>query len=187
MITPLLHVDENLFLIPPHESMAESLFHLINQQRSHLSLWLPWMNQIKEYADINRWLYDAHRYNLGGQHLTTFIQWQGVIVGSVRLMRIDHKHSRAELGYWINKQCQGQGIMTRCCQEMIRHSFLELQLNRLEIRSPQQNSRSRAMAQRLGFAHEGLVQEHIRLRGQFFNTEIFGLVYREWEKKQKKL
>lgn len=182
MVEPILHVDEQLYLLPPHKSLAKQLFQLIDQQRAYLGIWLPWIDQVKTQQDVDRWLYDAHRYNLGKQHFTTFISWQGEIVGSVKLMRIDRKHQRAELGFWLSKQHQKKGIMTRCCQALIEHSFPLYQLNRIEIRSPEPNARSRAMAQRLGFTREGLLHEHIRIRNQFLDTEIFGLVYRKWEK-----
>ena len=182
MIPPILKIDEQLSLLPPHPSLTDQLFKLIEEQRSYLSYWLPWVTQLKTQTDVRHWLYDAERFNIGGQHFNTFIYLHGEIVGSTALMRINRKHLRAELGYWLAKTSQGQGVMTCCCRVLIAHSFRQLKLNRLEIQSPKQNARSRAMALRLGFQSEGLLKQHIQLREQFLDTEIFGLVYSDWKK-----
>ncbi|MBK9162321.1 MAG: GNAT family N-acetyltransferase [Acidobacteria bacterium] len=42
--------------------------------------------------------------------------------------------TQSEIGYWIDKAEEGQGIITRSTALLIEYAFEELKLNRIEIR-----------------------------------------------------
>src|SRR5205807_384256 len=85
-----------------------------------------------------------------GTSQQTGIWYQGTLVGSLGLHRIDSPERNAEIGYWIDANMQGKGIVTRTCQALISYAFGHYHLNKLEIRGATENKRSRAVAERLG-------------------------------------
>lgn len=187
MLKPLFRIEERLLLLPPNEQLAETTFELVNRQPADFGRWLPWIAKIKSPEDMRRFMKDARLFNLGGQRFTAFIEWRGNIVGSVAFARISKPHYRAELGYWLASEHRGRGLVTRSCGRLIKYGFEELQLQRIEIYTPPENQAARAIAQRLHFKREGLLRNHICIRDQFFNLEIYGLLAADWKKIQKKL
>lgn len=59
--------------------------------------------------------------------------------------------SAAEFGYWITKEMEGQGIVTRCVGALMDYAIGHLQVERFVIGCAVNNSRSRAVPERLGF------------------------------------
>ncbi len=183
----LFRIDEHLVLVPPNEQLAETTFELVNRQPADFGRQLPWVTKMKSLEDMRRFMKDARLFNLGGQRFTAFIEWRGNIVGSVAFVRISKPHYRAELGYWLDSEHCGRGLVTRSCYRLIKYGFEELQLQRIEIYTPTENQAARAVAQRLHFKREGLLRNHIFIRNQFFNLEVYGLLAEDWKKIQKKL
>ncbi len=71
------------------------------------------------------------------------------------------------LGFGVAKAFEGQGLMTALCQQLIRHAFTELQLNRLMANYLPSNQRSARLLQRLGFEVEGRARHYLQINGQW--------------------
>lgn len=71
--------------------------------------------------------------------------------------------------------------MTKCCKALIDYGFHELKLQRIEIRAIQENLRSRAIPERLGFSQEGLIRQSIKLYDKFCDSVVYGLLASEWD------
>ena len=61
--------------------------------------------------------------------------------------------------------------MTASCQALVDHAFASLNLHRLVISCAPGNARSRAVAQRLGFVHEGRQRDAEWLYDHFVDHE----------------
>ena len=70
-----------------------------------------------------------------------------------------------ELGYWLRKSKQNQGIMTEAVHALTRYAFFELKVKRLEIRCDVLNDRSKKIPERLGYHLES------QLKWARINTE----------------
>jgi ribosomal-protein-serine acetyltransferase len=64
--------------------------------------------------------------------------------------------------------------MTAACRAMITHSFDAWQLNRITIECATDNTRSRAVAERLGFKLEGIVRQIEWLHDHFADHALYG-------------
>lgn len=104
----------------------------------------------------------------------------GVLSGFVGLFDIDYSFQSAEIGYWIDKGVEGRGLITRAASAMLKHAFEELNLHRVELRCAATNTRSMAVAARLGFRLEGRLVKGDRIAGEWVDFLIYGLLEEEW-------
>jgi ribosomal-protein-serine acetyltransferase len=78
--------------------------------------------------------------------------WAGEqIIGTAGFHTIDWANRKVEIGYWLDREQQGKGLMNSACRALLDHAFGELKLNRVEIRCATGNQASNRVAQRLGF------------------------------------
>jgi|AntRauTorckE5430_2_1112549.scaffolds.fasta_scaffold00760_10 ribosomal-protein-serine acetyltransferase len=181
MKRPFLTIDENLILHQPQVDFAEELFAIVSDNRVYLENWLPWVKSTQTVEDSRRFLKDAHRFSKGGQQFHTLIIYQNKIVGLVSFNSIQKFHQKGEIGYWIAKDMQGKGIVTKSVKRLIHYGFKHLNLNRILIRVSTQNIGSKRVAQRLNFTYEGTLRSDFIINDEFVDMEIYGLLKSEWE------
>jgi RimJ/RimL family protein N-acetyltransferase len=99
-------------------------------------------------------------------------------------LRIDRRHSRAELGYWIGKPYWGQGFATEATSAALRFGFGDLHLNRIFANHFTRNPASGRVLQKLGMKHEGIRRQHSRRWGEFLDSHSYGILRHEWEANQ---
>jgi ribosomal-protein-serine acetyltransferase len=104
-----------------------------------------------------------------------------IMAGRIGLYNIDRQNKTASIGYWLDHQHQGQGIITRCCQLLIRYCFTDLELNRIEIRCGTTNTKSQAVPERLHFKKEGTVRQAEFVNNAFIDLHIYSLIREEWK------
>ncbi len=155
----------------PFESKdAPELFALIERNRRELSRWLAWAQEPSAEQTIayiaRRRAAEAEHRSVGGVMVV-----EGRIVGAAGLEGIDRANSCAAIGYWLDREHQGRGLMTAAAAVLVRHGFDGLQLNRIEIRTDVTNRPSRAVAERLGFRHEGSLRQAYRIAGERYSDD----------------
>ena len=79
----------------------------------------------------------------------------GKPIGSVGLHRNDlaENDDEYELGYWIGKPFWGQGLIPEASQELLRHAFEDLGMNRIWCGHYDGNMKSRRVQEKLGFVY----------------------------------
>ena len=101
-------------------------------------------------------------------------------IGGVGL-RIEQQHLHAELGYWLGVPYWAQGYATEAAREMLRYGFEELGLHRIFATHFKHNPASGQILKKIGMRYEGCQREHLLKWGQFVNSEMYGILRREWE------
>lgn len=177
---PFLTIDEDLILHQPQLDFAEELFTIIDDNRTYLEQWLPWVKTTKSVEDSHAFLKNAIRFSHGGQELHTLIIYKGKIVGLVGFSAIQTKNQQGEIGYWIAENMQGKGIITKSVNRLINYGFKHLNLNRIIIRVSTENLKSQQIPQRLGFLHEGTLRSELILNDEFIDIKIYGLLKSEY-------
>ena len=92
---------------------------------------------------------------------------------------IDPVNRSGEIGYWLRADRGGRGIMTACCRVLVAHGFERLALNRIVIAAATENTKSRAIPERLGFRFEGVLRQPEWLYDRFVDHAVYSLLRSE--------
>jgi len=101
-------------------------------------------------------------------------------LGVCLLFRFDRQSARAEIGYSLAREHWSRGYMAEALPALVDHGFGALGLNRLEADIDPRNAASARVLRRLGFQREGLLRERWIVAGEASDSEIFGLLRRDW-------
>lgn len=115
--------------------------------------------------------------------LAITLRSDGRQIGGIGL-RIDQQHRHAELGYWLGVTYWGQGYATEAGREMLRYGFQELGLHRIFATHFKHNPASGKVLKKLGMRYEGCQREQLLKWGEFVDSEMYGLLRREWEARE---
>jgi ribosomal-protein-serine acetyltransferase len=94
-----------------------------------------------------------------GRELMLLLEDGDAVVGGTVLLHHDPRVGAIEVGCWIVAGYEGQGLVRRAVLATVAHARTALGSHRVVWTAAAANVRSRALAERLGFRHEG------RLRG----------------------
>jgi ribosomal-protein-serine acetyltransferase len=170
-----IQLSDDLELRPLTEADLDELHALVEANREHLAPWMPWAAD-QQLEGTQHFLRTTAEKRQRGEALDSAIVLDGRIAGSAGFPRIDPVARTGEIGYWIAEEHQGRGLMTRVVIALIHHGFDELGLHRVEIRAAADNTRSRAIPERLGFTQEGMLREAELVGGRRHDLAVYGLL-----------
>lgn len=160
---------------------AAALFDAIDNNRVHLSRFLPWVRNMKTVENVQAYilqctaLYDQ-------QKEASFVIMKGeVLVGRIGLHHINTANKTGAIGYWLAEAYQGQGIITQACIALIRFGFIELGLHRIELKAATTNTRSNAIPRQLHFTKEGILRQAEKVNGVYLDLVLYALLRDEWK------
>ena len=170
-----LEISKESHLRPLAPSDAEELHALIEVNRAHLSLWLPWAagQTFGHTVDFIRRTREQLAANDGFQAaLVTGEELAGV----VGYHGVDWNNRRTAIGYWLSEEWQGKGMMTAAVRFLTEHALSSWELNRVEIRAAVENWRSRAIPERLGFREEATMRRVERVGDRQLDCVVYAMV-----------
>lgn len=94
-------------------------------------------------------------------------------MGSIGYLYLDHENKKTEIGYWLGKEYEGKGFITKAAKILINYAFEELGLNKIEIGAASDNIKSRAIPEKLGFKLEGELRDYEYINGRYIDIEQF--------------
>jgi ribosomal-protein-serine acetyltransferase len=175
----MFKIDDSTALRILRKEDARELFAVTEANRAHLRAWLPWVDVVRAEADTLSFIEATIAQRQASRGPTFAILTDGAIAGIVGFRPIDRVNRVGEIGYWLAAAAQGRGIMTRCCRFLVRYGFLTLDLNRVEIAVAVDNTRSRAIPERLGFTLEGVLRAREHLDGTYLDHAMYSQLRRE--------
>jgi RimJ/RimL family protein N-acetyltransferase len=113
-----------------------------------------------------------------------FTIWVGdVAAGTISLLSAKPMMKVAEVGYWIRSDLAGRGHMTDAVRTIARWGFDEAGMERIELRAEPANAGSVRVAEKVGFAREGLLRgSGSGPRGERRDHYMYGLLKEEFER-----
>jgi ribosomal-protein-serine acetyltransferase len=155
---------------------ADAFFDLITHNHDFLADWLTPETLVESRADAVDRLYELDEARRAGLVVPVGIRKAGELVGVVGLGPIDAKRRSAQIYYWIDQTSQGRGLVTRSCSALLDYAFEELRLRRVVIRCEPRNTRSCAVAERLGFELEGTLRQCERKGEELIDLRIYAML-----------
>ena len=146
-------------IVPTLPEHAEALAALVAQNREPLQAYLPAVVQLDSFGEAQAYLQAAAARVASGEVLEWHVFSGTALCGSIRLKDIDTVDRKAKIGYYLGHHFQGRGIASAAVRAVLAHAFGALQLHRIELECAAGNHASIALAERLGFAHEGVLRQ----------------------------
>jgi ribosomal-protein-serine acetyltransferase len=157
----------------------EDLWVVVERERERLGVWMPWIAGAKTIEDERSWLESVSANEGSLEGCGVFLD--GRYVGGVGLMPGPYGVA-AEIGYWIDVEHEGRGLVTRAVRVLIDIGFGEWEVNRIVIRAGLENLRSRAIPERLGFTREGIERGGGRGTGGYHDLVVYSMLREEWSR-----
>jgi ribosomal-protein-alanine N-acetyltransferase len=109
----------------------------------------------------------------------------GEIVGFFNLSQIIRGDLQsAFLGFGGVLGYESQGYMTEGMRLVLRRSFTELRLHRLEANIQPANERSIALVRRCGFVNEGFSARYLKVGGRWRDHEHWATYSEHWRRRR---
>lgn len=141
----------------------------------HLLLYLP-----INLDDETDW-YEGQRKDTTTQNFAIVITQEQRLIGSVGLMKIDHKDQNAELGIMIGDKTQwGQGYGQEAIQLLLDFAFTQMNLHRIYLRVNASHTAGIRCYQRCGFIEEGRLRQVVYHHGRFEDQLMMSLLRSEY-------
>lgn len=180
MLTDTTPIGDEAFVRPLGATDSGAVLTLIEENRAHLDKWLRWSARVRSPDDVTAMIARFEAKQASGDGFHWGIWQQHALAGGVICHYINRADLNAELGYWLSEDHTGKGLATRATACAVEHLFREQKLHRVEMICGVANTRSLAVAERLGFTNEGVRRESYWITDRFADHVVYGLLDREW-------
>lgn len=105
------------------------------------------------------------------------------LVGDISFLNFDQRERSAEVSIVIGeKNARDKDYDTEAMHLMVRHGFLNLNLNRIYLRVFETNKRGIRCYEKVGFKHEGRLREARYQEGHYIDILMMSILKNEWMK-----
>ena len=104
------------------------------------------------------------------------------VLGLVSLTNIDRMNQTAVFHIMIGDRThRDKGTGSYATNEILRHAFYDMNLNRVELTVLESNNRAIALYEKLGFKKEGIKREAVYKNGKFVNMILMAILKSEYK------
>ncbi len=158
----VLHAGEGIVMTPAAAGDAGEYAALIEANRAALVRWLPWAETSRTRDDVLAFVAADLAARRAGTAITFTLRVDGAVAGGIGVHDVNRQHDVGAAGYWLGARFHGRGVMTRALDRLAAFALGDYGLHRLEVLAAVPNARSRAVAERAGFAFEAILRERAR-------------------------
>ena len=126
----------------------------------------------------------------GTQYAFVIIQKEdNKIIGSTRLLDIQKEHQKLEIGWtWMHPDYWAKNINTECKFLLLEYCFENLGCTRVQLRTDENNIRSRKAIEKTGAQFEGIIRnDMIRNNGTKRNSAYYSIIDSDWLRVKQRL
>jgi ribosomal-protein-serine acetyltransferase len=175
-LTQTFDLGGAVILRPFVQNDSSLIYAAVKANYDHLRTFLHWVTPEFTKTTAKEFIRRSQSNAKASSAANWGIFCHGSLAGTIGFVKINWPSKNAEIGYWINKEFEGLGLITRATQTLINHSFNVLALHRIEIHCAKTNRRSRAVPERLGFRKEGILRQSEWRHDRFHDMVIYGLL-----------
>ncbi|WP_075343756.1 GNAT family N-acetyltransferase [Tenacibaculum agarivorans] len=179
----VIEVNSEIELKQIELSDSKDIFNAIDSQREYLGKWLPFVAVTKEISDTDKFIEFIINAPEDKREYVFVIRKHNRFIGMVGFKDTDKENQKTEIAYWLSKEYQKQGIITKSVDKLCYFAFNELGINRIQIKCAVENKSSGKIPRRLDFKLEGVERQGELLTGNVFtDIEIYSKLKSEMEK-----
>ncbi len=117
-----------------------------------------------------------------GYAFLIFDSESGELIGGINVNSVCRGAAQfASLGYWIDRDLQGRGLMSESLRLVIKFCFEQVKLHRLNASCMPRNESSIRLLKKLGFKEEGFAKAYIQIGGCWEDHNLYGLLAEEFQ------
>ncbi|MCK8607414.1 GNAT family N-acetyltransferase [Apilactobacillus ozensis] len=158
------------------ENHAKDLYEAIDNDRQNMRKWLPWVDDMQSVEDEQDFIQYATVEMEKQKLLMLTIMVNNQPAGLIDLHSISNVSKHASVGYWLSSNFQGHGITTKALENITKIGFDVLELHKIIVLAAVDNSKSKAVPERLGFKHEATLSQHILVRDKFMDVDLYSKI-----------
>jgi RimJ/RimL family protein N-acetyltransferase len=171
---------DNFTIRPLCMEDSQEYFNLINDNRKRLSRYFPKTVAGTQSLESATSIISELLIQAENKSFYSFIIRENLkkgIIGIVFIKDLDWNVSKAELGFFIDWNYEGKGIITKSVALIVDHCFHTMKLNKLFIRIAEDNFASRRVAEKNGFVVEGKLSKDFKdFEGKLIDMVYYGLI-----------
>lgn len=175
---------ERLILRPWCEDDAESLFAFAKDLAVGPIAGWPTHTSVENSREIIRNILAVN------ETYAVCLKTDNKAIGSIGLMigrqsNLDLPETEGEIGYWIGVPFWGMGLIPEATKELIRHAFVDLNLETLWCGYFEGNAKSKRVQEKCGFVYHHTNKDiYWKLMDDIRTEHITRLTQKEWEQKR---
>ena len=166
--------------------LPEEFFELIQKNKSHIHSTFPVtvancldIEKTKNFITENI----EKENNKDGYYFYIRNLETNKLIGYVCIKNVKKDVMKCEFAYFIDKDFEGQGIISKLVSQTIAYCFNELEMNKIFICTSKINKASKQIALKHGFQQEGILREEFKNHeGILEDVVYFGLLKSDYEK-----
>jgi ribosomal-protein-alanine N-acetyltransferase len=178
---------ERLVLRPPRTTDVPDYRRALRANADHLR---PWSvaptpgDDPSSLASVSRTILRNRREWKRGQSYVLLLTARGDedrIIGRIALGGVLlGAFQNAYVGYWIDAEHQGRGLMTEAVRAATTFAFHVAGLHRLQAAVMPRNLGSQRVLEKAGYRHEGFALRYLCIAGAWEDHVIFAITSEEW-------
>ena len=171
--------DFKLVKLAPTAENLQIIFDIIVENREEFRPWLEWVDFVQKPEDEKCVL----ESDQNPEKAEWFIQFNNKIVGRVGFVNLSRSNNRGEIGYWLDKNASGHGIMTKAFSLIEKNAFENWGFNRIELKIDPKNTKSLGVAKRMNYKQEGILRQEHFIHDVYEDSILFSKLKSEYKAK----
>jgi len=173
----IIPVSERIELRAVDERYTAALHNLVVKNRAWLQESLNWPQFVGTEDDTRKNIQSNQMLHQRGYAKMFLIFNDNELAGVLSFNAIEPLNKTGYIGYWLDEDHQGQGMLSRALQAFIGYYVERNEIRRFVIKCRVANLASNQVALRNGFLLEGCLKEAEFLNGRFDDQNIYARIY----------
>lgn len=172
--------DDKITLLPLTADHIQEMRRLSGDS----DIWTWYTEDLTNPDALGSWMTKRLEESQRGEKMSyaVLLNETGEIIGSSSYGHIDWTEKGIEIGWtWLGREFIGSGINKHMKYLMLSHAFDTMSIERLELRTDEENVRSRKAMEKIGAKHDGTLRNHRSTQGgRRRNTVVYSILKSEW-------
>jgi [ribosomal protein S5]-alanine N-acetyltransferase len=180
-------VTARLVLRPPRTGDVPAFRHALRKNHAHLKPWsvAPTVGEDPtSLTSVSRTVLRNRREWKQGAAYVLYIAPRdddAHVIGRIALGGVLRgAFQNAYLGYWIDVEEQGKGLMTEAVTAATSFAFSSTGLHRVQAAVMPRNLASQRVLEKVGYRREGMAERYLCIAGSWEDHQIFAVTAEEW-------